>query len=111
MLYACKATVKEAEVTVADVLPLDEKTPKATVTITTKKATRKLVANVLPHSGTVVLVFDAYADGDERPATEKLTKGKSAIVRLVTSGDKVDLYPSDDFWGKTSDLKPSPCAK
>jgi hypothetical protein len=111
MLYACKATVKDSEVTVADVLPLDEKSPKATVTITTKKATRKLVTSVQPYHGTVILVFDSYAEGDQKPATEKLTKGKSAIVRLVTIGDKDELYAVEDFWGKGSDLKPSTCVK
>lgn len=54
--------------------------------------TRRFDVKAIPSKATYSLVFVSYGSGDVKPATEKLTAGKSVVARLVAAGDDEDLY-------------------
>ena len=100
LYYTCRTTLGDTQVATADVLPHPAHgTERATVTITSKGTTRKLLTTVTPHAATVILMFEAYAPGDQKPADEKLVPGKTMILRLVGMGDDTDLYPEAPIFG------------
>lgn len=68
-----------------------------TVTLDGGVGTRRFKIKAAPSAATYNLVFDGYAPGDQKPAAESLTRGKSVIARLVAYGDVNHLFFDVDY--------------
>lgn len=53
---------------------------------------RRFAVSVVPHSGTYIMLFASYGEGDKKPVGEKLVVAKSIVARLVADSEKNDLY-------------------
>ena len=53
---------------------------------------RRFAVTVVPHSGTYIMLFASYGEGDKKPVGEKLVVAKSIVARLVADSAKNDLY-------------------
>jgi hypothetical protein len=68
--------------------------------------TRRFNVRATPYAATYVLLFESYGAGDNKPAKEALTAGKSIVARLVANGDQTDLYFDGDVDLVRSDEQP-----
>jgi hypothetical protein len=93
VVVRCSVTTPSAAV----VATFEDGTMHGTVTVDGTAGTRRFKVKAAPQAATYNLVFDGYAAGDQKPASEALTKGKSLVARLVAYGDTNHLFLDGDY--------------
>jgi hypothetical protein len=68
-----------------------------TLTVNGAAGTRRFTIKALPSAATYHLQFQGYGTGDQKPASEKFTKGKTTLARLVAYGDVNHLFFDVDY--------------
>jgi len=59
--------------------------------------TRRFNVRAAPYNATYNLVFQGYGPGDQKPASESMTKMTSVVARLVAYGDVLHLFLDSDY--------------
>jgi hypothetical protein len=83
--------------TTALVVQYDDGSMTGTLTVNGAAGTRRFKVKALPSAATYNLQFQGYGTGDQKPASESFTKGKTTLARLVAYGDVNHLFFDVDY--------------